>query len=153
MDESQIHDGDYRRYRVSVRLVRERSGLYVPVELTGPEDTYRFLQDLEDFDRECFYALHLDSRHRVISCEEVSRGTVCSAPVHPREVYKGAILSNATAIIAAHNHPSGDPTPSADDRAITDRLYQAGDLLGIPLLDHVIIGDGRYESLASSAGL
>jgi len=149
MEDSVLDGGEYRGYRVSVRLVREDSGLYVPREIHGADDVYAFLHDLQDFDREVFYCLHLDSRHRIISCEEVSRGSACNAPVHPREVYKGAILSSAAAVIAAHNHPSGDPTPSPDDREITDRLYQAGDLLGIPLLDHVIIGDGGYVSLAN----
>jgi DNA repair protein RadC len=71
--------------------------------------------------------------------------------VHPREVFGPAVALAATAIIVAHNHPSGDPTPSANDRAVTDRLRQAGELLGIPLLDHVVIGDARYYSFADEA--
>lgn len=81
-----------------------------------------------------------------VSCEEVSRGTLSTSLVHPREVYKGAILSSAAAIITAHNHPSGDPEPSREDLEVAKRLYAAGELLGIPMLDFVVIGKGRYYS-------
>lgn len=146
--DSDFGDAGYRGYRVSVKLVREQVKLYRPRQLRSPSDVHQFLRNLEHMDREVFYAIHLDNRHQVVSCEEVSRGTLCNAPVHPREVYKAAILSNAANLIVSHNHPSGDPTPSPDDYALTDRLRQAGDLLGIPLLDHVIIGHGRHYSLA-----
>jgi DNA repair protein RadC len=82
----------------------------------------------------------------VIGYYEVSRGTLDSTLVHPREVFKAAILANAAAIILTHNHPSGDPTPSPDDLALTQRLVQAGQIIGIDVLDHVIVGDGRWTS-------
>lgn len=148
VQDSSFGDDGYRGYRVSVKLVRERVRLYRPRCLRDASDVSSFLHSLEHLDREVFYAIHLDNRHQIVSCEEVSRGTICAAPIHPREVYKAAILSNATALIVSHNHPSGDPSPSTEDRAITERLRQAGEVLGIPLLDHVIIGHGRHYSMA-----
>ncbi len=146
-EESRLEDGTYRGYRVSVRLVRNGSRRYRPRRISQPGEVYEFLSDLQNLDREVFYSLHLDSKYNLVSCEEVSRGTLTCSLVHPREVYKGAILSSAAGIIVAHNHPSGDPTPSKEDRDVTRRLYQAGELLGIPLLDSVIIGHGHYRSM------
>ena len=103
-------------------------------------------------DREHFMVLHLDARHRVVSLEVVSVGTLTSSLVHPRETFKGAILANAVAIIAAHNHPSGDVEPSQEDRALLQRLKDAGQLLGIPLLDFLVVADSAYWS-ASEQGL
>ncbi len=106
-------------------------------------DVTRLLRELiGDADREHFVALYLNARHFVTHVHIVSRGTAQSAPVHPREVFKGAYLANAAALVIAHNHPSGDVTPSSDDRAITERLRAAGLLLGIDLLDAVIVGPG-----------
>jgi DNA repair protein RadC len=147
MDESGLADGNYLGYRVRVRLVREGDEQYEPRALTSSRDVYEFFKPLEDADREYFYSLHLDTKQQVISCDEVSSGTLDCSLVHPREVYKAAILSSAASIITAHNHPSGDPTPSREDREITHRLAEAGRLLGIPLLDSVIIGHGRYHSM------
>ena len=91
--------------------------------------------------------LCVTTKHRVIAYYEVSRGTLDATLVHPREVFKAAILANAAAIVVAHNHPSGDPTPSIDDLALTARLKQAGEVLGIPVLDHIILADGRSVSM------
>jgi len=100
-------------------------------------------------DREHFVALYLDARHRVTHAHVVSRGTTQSALVHPREVFKGAFLANAAALIIGHNHPSGDVEPSVDDRAISKRLREAGELLGITVLDSVIVGpSSRYYTEA-----
>jgi len=96
---------------------------------------------------EVFAVLCLTTKHRVIAYHEVSRGTLDATLVHPREVFKAAILANAAALILAHVHPSGDPTPSVDDEDLTRRLAAAGTLLGIEILDHVIVGDQRYVSL------
>ena len=99
-------------------------------------------------DREHFIVLHLDVRNRVISQEIISIGTLTTALVHPREVFKGAILANAAAIIGLHNHPSGDPDPSAPDLELTRRLRDAGELLGMPLHDHLVIaGGGGWRSV------
>ena len=103
-------------------------------------------------DREHFVAMHLDTRHRVVSVEIVSMGTLSSSLVHPREVFKGAILANAAAIICAHNHPSGDVSPSQEDRALLKRVLEAGQLLGIPLLDFLIVSETEHWS-ASEHGL
>jgi DNA repair protein RadC len=103
--------------------------------------------------RETFFALLLDARHRILSLRVVSTGSVDSAPVHPREVFSPAVREGASAVVVAHNHPSGDPTPSAEDRAVTVRLQEAGELMGIELLDHVVVGDERCFSFAEEAFL
>jgi DNA repair protein RadC len=100
-------------------------------------------------DREHFVVILLDQKHGVIGINTVSIGSLTAGIVMPREVFKPAILANAAAIICGHNHPSGDPQPSREDRAITTKLVQAGKLLGVEVLDHVIIGaEGRYFSFA-----
>ena len=104
---------------------------------------------LADVDREHFVVLMLDQKNRVIGIHTVPVGSLTASVVHPRETFKAAILANAAAIICGHNHPSGDCQPSKEDRAITQRLKEAGALLGINLLDHVIVGgEGRYFSFA-----
>jgi DNA repair protein RadC len=101
--------------------------------------------------RECFHTVLLDTRHRVLSLQLTSLGTVNAATVHPREVFSPAVREAASAVVVAHNHPSGDPTPSVEDRLVTDRLREVGDLVGIPLLDHLVIGAERYYSFAEEA--
>ena len=105
---------------------------------------------LANVDREHFVIILLNQKNRVIGVSTISIGSLTASIVHPREVFKGAILSNAASIICGHNHPSTDCQPSREDRAITTRLVEAGKLLGISVLDHVIIGgDGRYFSFAN----
>ena len=105
-------------------------------------------QYIGEADREVFAVALLTVRHRVLGLHTVSVGCLTSALVHPREVFKPAILAGAAAVLLAHNHPSGDPEPSADDVALTRRLAAAGQLLGIEILDHVILGEaGRFVSL------
>ena len=89
----------------------------------------------------------MDTKNRVLSIKTVSIGDLSSSIIHPREVFKDAIVASAASLIVAHNHPSGDPTPSADDVAVTKRLMDAGGILGIDLLDHIVIGDGKFVSL------
>lgn len=101
---------------------------------------------LHGIDREHFVVLLLDTKHHVIGIHTVSIGNLNSSLVHPREVFKAAILGNAAAIILGHNHPSGDPTPSFEDKELTKRLKAAGELLGIPVLDHIVIGDDTHVS-------
>ena len=108
---------------------------------------------LQDEPAEVFAILCLTTKHRVIAYHEVSRGTLDSTLVHPREVFTAALLAHAAAIVASHNHPSGDPTPSPDDVALTRRLVEVGDVIGIPVLDHIIIGDGRYYSFKEAGRL
>lgn len=98
--------------------------------------------------QENFFALLLDARHRVLGLRVVSAGGLDSAPVHPREVFTSAIREGAAAMVLAHNHPSGDPSPSEEDRMVTERLRQVGELVGIQVLDHVVVGADRYFSFA-----
>ena len=99
-------------------------------------------------DREQFLVACLDAKHAIIGVNIVSIGSLSFSIVHPREVFKPAILLNSAAIICSHNHPSGDPEPSSEDRVLTARLRQAGDLIGITILDHIILGDDRTFSFA-----
>lgn len=108
---------------------------------------------LQDEPGEVFAILCLSTKHRVIAYHEVSRGTLDATLVHPREVFKAALLSNAASIILTHNHPSGDPTPSPDDHQLTRRLVDAGRLIGVEVLDHIIVGDGRYFSFREGGHL
>ena len=122
----------------------------IQVCLTRPEkpgppvrwarDVCRLLRSAVNADRESVYVLHLDTANRVVGIEEVARGTLDSVTTHPREVFKSAILTNAQAIILAHNHPSGNPQPSQADFDITERMADAGNLIGIPVRDHVVVG-------------
>lgn len=124
-----------------------------PREIRGPEDVVAFVgPKLRKEQREHFLVLLLNARHEVMARETVSVGSLNASIVHPREVFLPAILHSAASVVLVHNHPSGDPTPSADDRLVTDQLVAAGRLLDIPVHDHVIIGRGRYTSFAE-AGL
>lgn len=105
------------------------------------------MEDLRHRDKEYFQAILLDTRNRVIGVTTISIGSLSQSVVHPREVFKEAISRSCAALILCHNHPSGDPSPSEEDAAITRRLVEAGKLLGMPVLDHIIIGQGSYLSL------
>jgi DNA repair protein RadC len=119
----------------------------------GPRDVHSiFGPRLQDLPVEEFHVAILDSQHRLERDVTITRGLLNSSLVHPREVFREAIAENAAAIVLVHNHPSGDPTPSPDDRVTTEQLVQAGRVLDIPVQDHVIIGRGRYLSFAE-AGL
>lgn len=114
--------------------------------MQGPDDAYRAAKAVLPTDREGFAVLHLDARHRLRSIELVSVGSLNASIVHPREVFKGAILANAASIILAHNHPSGEAEPSEEDLTITRRLVECGDLIGIGVLDHVIVAGDTFVS-------
>ena len=121
--------------------------------LRSPREVYAvFGPRLEDLPVEEFHVAVLDAQHRLERDVTVTRGILNSSLVHPREVFREAIAERAAAIILVHNHPSGDPTPSSDDRLVTEQLVAAGRLLDIPVHDHVIVGRGRYTSFAE-AGL
>jgi DNA repair protein RadC len=114
----------------------------------SPQDVATLLMpELRDLKKEYLKSLLLDSKNRVMRIHTVSIGILDSSLVHPREVFKDAILASSASIIVAHNHPSGDPTPSVEDKRVTQRLYEAGQLLGIDLLDHIVIGDNKWVSL------
>lgn len=128
--------------------VVERLGMPRRPAVSTPDLVYRLLSpELRGLDRETFHALLLDTRHRLAARVTVSEGTLTSSLVHPREVFGPALRRAAAAVVVAHNHPSGDPEPSAEDRAVTRRLVDAGKLLGVPLVDHVVIGVGAWVSL------
>jgi DNA repair protein RadC len=119
----------------------------------GARDVYdRCAPGLRDLRREEFRVLMLNTQHAVTREMIVTVGTLDTSVVHPREVFRQAVLESAAAIILVHNHPSGDPTPSAEDRTVTAQLVSAGRTLGIPVLDHVVVGDGCYVSFVE-AGL
>lgn len=131
-------------------LVRESGPLYSE-PLNSSSSVHALLkEEMLSLDRECFLALFLDGRNKLLGIDEISRGSLGSSIVHPRELFKAAILANAAAVICVHNHPSGDPTPSAEDRRITERIRQAAEILGIPILDHVVLGNPSYYSFADN---
>ena len=128
------------RYRGAPRRIGEA--------LRNPVDVARFVRQLVANDaREHFVSLLLDARHRAIAYQVVSVGTATASLVHPREVFQAAVGLGACAVIVAHNHPSGDPSPSREDREVTDRLIGAGRVIGIPLLDSVVVAERGYVSL------
>lgn len=114
------------------------------------EDVVGLFGFLEYETRETLFALHLNCKNEILCLDQVSIGSLTASIVHPREVYKSALLSSAAALVFVHNHPSGDPKPSPEDYKLQARLVEAGELLGIKVLDHVIVGSrGRHISLAS----
>jgi DNA repair protein RadC len=135
-------------FEVGTRLVGE--GRPAAPRIREPEDVVRLLQArLRDLQVEEFHLLALDSQSQVLREVLVTRGLLNSSLVHPREVFRAAIAEAAAGIIVVHNHPSGDPTPSAEDRAVSRQLAEAGRLLDLPLYDHVIIAGDRFASLAT----
>jgi DNA repair protein RadC len=133
--------------RYAVRKDHDGQPVVVGRALGRPSEAAAALMALlQDEPAEVFAILCLTTKHRVIAYHEVARGRLDSVLVSPRDVFKAALLANAAAIVAGHNHPSGDPTPSPEDLDVTRRIAAAGDVLGIPVLDHIIVGDGRYYS-------
>ena len=132
---------------VSIKMVREGSTKYENRKIETPFDAYVLLKNfLEDSDREKLLVVCLDTKNQPINICTVSVGTLISSLVHPREVFKTAILSNSNQIMLAHNHPSGISAPSNEDKAMTSRIKDAGVILGIELIDHIIIGSNEYFS-------
>lgn len=133
------------------RVAARKGGLHSP-RIRGPEDVFRRMgPQMQGLAQEEFHALLLNTQHAVIREVLVTRGILDASLIHPREVFRPAIASGAAAVILVHNHPSGDPTPSAEDRAVTRQLMEAGRTVGIPVLDHVIVGDGRWRALGPGA--
>ncbi len=134
---------------VSTKLVREANTLYSDY-INSPEDIRDVLTeslDMENLDREHFVLICLDRKNRINAISIISIGGLSSTIVHPREVFKTALLASANALVLAHNHPSGDATPSPEDIKVTEKLIEVGNILGIPVLDHIVIGLGTYTSL------
>lgn len=137
--------------KYKLELVKEESHKYeVETKISCPKDIYEVLTKvcrIQCNAEEVFILITLNTKNIVTGYFEVHRGTINTSLVHPREVFKRALLNNASNIMVAHNHPSGDPNPSKEDIQITERLKEAGNLLGINLLDHIIVGEDKYISL------
>lgn len=134
-----------------LKMVKEKSGVYeVSNTISNPQNAYNIMTKIVKIQEECeevLYVITLNVKNNVTGLFEVSRGSLNSSIVHPREVLKRAILNNAASIVLCHNHPSGNPEPSREDIAITSRVKECGNIIGIDLLDHIIIGDENYVSL------
>jgi DNA repair protein RadC len=133
---------------VTIKMIKENSILYKNRQISSPQEAVNLVRDfLENSDREQLIVCCLDTKNQPTIINTVSIGSLNSSIVHPREVFKTAILGNSASIIIFHNHPSGDPTPSKEDVNITKRLSESGKILGINLIDHIILGDKNYISL------
>ena len=136
-------------YKYSCCLVREEEFAY-DVKCVNPNDVYKFLCDEINLDiqtEEYSYMLTTDAKGNIIGIHEISHGTISNTLMSPKDILKRAIINNACGIILAHNHPSGDATPSSEDIAVTRRIKEAAEILEIKLVDHLIIGDNSYVSL------
>lgn len=132
--------------RYSKECVREDAPAeFASAKFTSPSQVFEMFSEMQQETKEHFIALHLDGKNRIVAMDRVSSGSLNQSIVHPREVFKTALLSSAASIILLHNHPTGDPTPSTEDREITKRLKEAGDLLGVRVLDHIVIGKTYYS--------
>lgn len=136
----------------SIKQVKEKGGLYEleNYRISSPEDGYKAINTilaLHEESAERFGILTLNTKNKIVGIHILFIGSLNCSIVHPREVFQAALLNNARSIIAFHNHPSGDPTPSREDIEVTKRLVEAGRIMGIEVLDHVIVGDGKYVSL------
>ena len=140
----------YRIPRQRLSLVRDGSLQSTWKHFRGSHEVFTFAQEnlYADADRELFHVLMLDSKNTLIGATLISQGSLSSSVVHPREVFKAAILANSAAVILLHNHPSGCPEPSLEDRNCTSRLSEAGKILGIRVLDHIVIGQEVFFSFA-----
>lgn len=122
-------------------MVKENKGCYKPIKVSAPRDIVQLLTPLSLASEEYFIALHLNVKHEIIGMHEIAHGTLTESLIHPREVFKAALLSNCYAIIVCHNHPSGAMiTPSNEDYITTRQLIKAGKLIGVTLIDHLILG-------------
>ena len=122
--------------------------------MSGPEQIYHhFHPRLRDCERERFLVILLDSRHRVLREVTISQGTLTASLVHPREVFRSAVRASAAAVVLVHNHPSGDPAPSGEDRQVTQRLVEAGKIVGIRVVDHVVVAERGYFSFCEAGEL
>lgn len=132
-------------FTVAIRFSKETRG--VVKKITSPSDISNLLMDEMKFlQKEEFKILMLDTKNQITKVETISIGTLNASIVHPRDVFKSAILNSANTIILVHNHPSGNPEPSKEDINITNRLIDVGELVGIKVLDHIILGNNRYIS-------
>jgi DNA repair protein RadC len=144
---------DAARLAALLELARRALGPPPGLELSRPEDVVSLLHEWRHETREHFLAFYLNARNQLLVRDLVSVGSLSASIVHPREVFGPAVLRRAAGVIVAHNHPSGDPEPSPEDMAITRRLTDAGALLGIELLDHVVVAARGFVSIKARGGL
>ncbi len=139
--------------KAALELARRTSGYTShphPV-IKSPDDAAALvMEEMRNFDREHFRAILLNTKNQVIGIDKVSVGTLNSSAVHPRELFRNAIKRGAASVILVHNHPSGDPSPSREDKEITLRVQEAGNIIGIVVLDHIIIGDNKFTSFKAN---
>lgn len=133
-----------------VMLVKEEMPLELPIASNAAHLAELVRKHSEGLPSEACYSIVLDAKRRVIAVVQVSIGTLTQAMVHPREVFRPAMLANGAAIVLAHTHPSGDTNPSPEDHAVTKRIKEAADFLAIPVLDHIIVGAQRYFSYSEN---
>ncbi|MDQ6885508.1 MAG: DNA repair protein RadC [Candidatus Dormibacteraeota bacterium] len=150
-----LRPGQVRRLLMVRELARR---WHVPADsaapaVTSPREAVLQLQDLRTSPKECFSVLYLNSRNQPVGCEKVAVGGLNVAALQPREVFGPALTLGAAAVILAHNHPSGDPTPSPEDLAVTRHLQEAGRLLGVEVLDHLVVCAERFKSLRETGAL
>ena len=141
---------NYNNLNVKVRLIRESCVMNYP-KLRGAEDAFQLVKELANKDREHFLIACLNTKNQVIGISTIAIGTLDSALIHPREVFKAAILANSISIILFHNHPSGNLEISKEDIAITKKLQKAGRILEIPVIDHLIVAGKGYVSFSEKA--
>jgi DNA repair protein RadC len=136
-----LHKLSYPIPTFTLCMVKERKNHFKPVKISTPKDALQFLAPLSIAAEEYFIALHLNVKHEIIGINEIAHGTLTESLIHPREVFKAALLANSYAVILCHNHPSGSViTPSREDYLTTRQLVKASQLLGILLVDHLILG-------------
>jgi len=150
-----LRPGQVRRLLMVRDLARR---WHVPADtaappVTSPREALLQLQDLRTSPKECFSVLYLNTRNQPVGCEKVAVGGLNVAALQPREVFGPALTLGAAAVILAHNHPSGDPTPSPEDLAVTRHLQEAGRLLGVEVLDHLVVCAERFKSLRETGAL
>lgn len=131
--------------RMSAQSAETRPAIHCPDDVVT-----LMMEEMRGLDREHFRALLLNTKNQVLYADRIAVGTLSQSSVHPRELFKNAIKRSAAAVILVHNHPSGDPTPSKEDLDVTKRLARAGEIIGINVLDHVVIGDNKFVSLKAS---
>jgi len=157
LEDSLEEEALWQKKRVSVvniKLVREGSLPYNTKSIRAPDSAAELLRDfIGDADREMAVEICLDTKNKPVAIHVISVGTLNSSVIHPREIFKAAILTNAASIILSHNHPSGDPTPSKEDLDVTGRLVEAGKIIGIDIMDHIIIGAGKEFVSLKARGL
>ncbi len=133
-----------------LKMVHEDSVPYAKTHIFSPENIASFAWDamkLHEEPEENFVIVCLNTKNRIVGVHIISIGSLNSSIVHPREIFKAAMLNNAASIICLHNHPSGDPEPSREDKETTQRIVEAGKVIGINVLDHIVVGENRYTSL------